>query len=225
MVETRVGTPDPSSEAWFRSWISGDAEAGRQLIQHFYRRIFRFFFDKVGAEVARDLTQETFETLCARKEDFRGDSSIGSFLFGIARWKLVHHFERQRVHGERFRPASDSLELPAVATSITSLFSNRQREIILVRALRTLALDDQIILELKDYESMTARDIAAAFGVGRDTMSTRITRARRRLVNAVKTLAESASLVSSTQSNLDDEMRRIRQHIEAAALGGHPQPS
>ncbi len=217
MSGTRVGTPDPSREQWFRSWVSGDAKAGRQLIQHFYQRVFRFFFDKVGPEVARDLTQETFETLCARKGDFRGDSTIRSFLFGIARWKLVHYFERRRVHGERFQPASDTLEIPAVDASITSLFSNRQREIILVRALRTLALDDQIILELKDYESMTARDIAAAFGVGRDTMSTRITRARRRLAGAVETLAASASLVSSTQSNLDDEMQRIRQHIERAA--------
>lgn len=213
-------TPDPSSEQWFRSWVAGDAEAGRLLIQHFYRRVFRFFFDKVGTDTARDLTQETFETLCSRKDDFRSESSIGSFLFGIARWKLVHHYERRRVHGERFLPASDTLEIPGVQASITSIFSNRQREILLVRALRTLALDDQIILELKDYESMTARDIAAAFGVGRDTMSTRITRARRRLADAVQRLADSASLVSSTQSNLEDEMRRIRGQIEDAAFKG-----
>jgi RNA polymerase sigma-70 factor (ECF subfamily) len=212
-------TTDAATDGLFRAWIAGDAEAGRTVVGHYYGRILRFFFDKVGPDAARDLAQETFVVLCDRKDEFRGDSSLRTFLFGIARWKLVHYFERRRLQGQRFEPASDSIDLPGVDASVTSLFSARRREVLLVRALRSLPLDDQVMLELKDYEGMTGRDIADVFGVGRDTISSRVTRARKRLAKAVAKLGENASLVTSTQSTLEDEMRKIRERIATSLVG------
>ncbi len=205
------------ADGCFRAWVAGDAEAGRALIRSQYHRVLRFFYDKVEPEAARDLTQETFETLCLRRNDYRGESSIRTFIYGIARWKLVHHFERKRVHEQCFVSSTDSGNTPAVETSITSLFAGRQREILIVRALRSLALDDQIILELRDFEGMTGKDIGAVFGVGRDTMSSRISRARKRLEAAIETLSASISLIPVTGSNLEDELKRIRAQIAAAA--------
>ncbi|MDC0721080.1 RNA polymerase sigma factor [Nannocystis bainbridge] len=208
-----------TDEALLLAWIDGDAVAGKQLVTRHYRRILLFFYGKVGPELGRDLTQSTFETLCAKKVVFRGEASVLTYLFGIARWKLVHHLRSRRLHAERFEPLEHSVELPDVERSITSLFMGRQREALLVRALRSLPLDDQIVLELKEYEGMTSRELAEVYEVGRDTMSSRINRARQRLTAAVQRAAESAQLIDSTLTGLDACMREIRDRIESAARG------
>ncbi|MCY1060224.1 RNA polymerase sigma factor [Nannocystis sp. SCPEA4] len=210
---------ETSDEALLDAWIDGDAAAGKQLVTRHYRRILLFFYAKVGPELGRDLTQATFETLCAKKVVFRGESSVLTYLFGIARWKLVHHLRTRRLHDERFEPLEHSVELPDVERSINSLFMGRQREALLVRALRSLPLDDQIVLELKEYEGLTSRQLAEVFEVGRDTMSSRINRARQRLTVAVQRAAESAQLIDSTLTGLDECMREIRQRLDGAARG------
>ncbi|MEM9454405.1 MAG: sigma-70 family RNA polymerase sigma factor [Myxococcota bacterium] len=208
---------EASDEDLLDRWIDGDAGAGKFLIRRHYRRILLFFYDKVGPEVSKDLTQATFETLCTNKISFRGDATMRTFLFGIARWKLVHHFRTVRAYGDRFEPMEQSASVAEVSQSIHSLFMDRQREALVVRALRSLPLDDQIVLELKEYEGMTARQIAAVYEVGRDTMSSRINRARKRLATVVAELAESAELVDSTLTGLDTCMREIRARIGQSA--------
>lgn len=197
------------------AWINGDAEAGRELVRLNYRRILRFFAGKVGPEVARDLTQETFETLCRRRQAFRRDSTVQTYLFGIARWKLVHHFQRKRGAADRFRPSVDVAHEPAVDASITSLFAARERELMVVRALRSLAFDDQVILELKDYEGMSAKDIGDVFEVGRDTAASRIRRARTRLAEAVRAQTQAPDPSASQPQDLAAAMAEIRERIDA----------
>jgi RNA polymerase sigma factor (sigma-70 family) len=208
---------ETSDEALLHAWTGGDAAAGKQLVTRHYRRILLFFYSKVGPELGRDLTQATFETLCAKKVAFRGEASVLTYLFGIARWKLIHHLRTARLHGERFEPLEQSASLPDVDRSITSLFMGRQREALVVRALRSLPLDDQLVLELKDHEGLTSRQLAEVFEVGRDTMSSRINRARQRLTQAVRQAAESAQLIDSTLTGLEDCMREIRERIDGAA--------
>lgn len=208
---------ETGDEALLQAWTGGDAAAGKQLVTRHYRRILMFFYARVGPELGRDLTQATFETLCAKKVAFRGEASVLTYLFGIARWKLVHHLRTARLHGERFEPLEHSASLPDVDRSITSLFMGRQREALLVRALRSLPLDDQLVLELKEYEGLTSRQLAEVFEVGRDTMSSRINRARLRLTQAVRQAAESAQLIDSTLTGLDACMREIRERIDGAA--------
>ena len=134
------------------AWAGGDVEAGQALIKRHYRAVYLFFYGKVGPSASEDLTQATFETLTERRGDFRGDSALRTFLFGIARYKLVHHFEQRRGGDRAFEPLEDSIHDPELQRSITSLFAARDREVLVVQALRSLSLDDQTLLELKDYE-------------------------------------------------------------------------
>jgi RNA polymerase sigma-70 factor (ECF subfamily) len=70
---TEVGKmTETSDEALLHAWTDGDTTAGKQLVTRHYRRILLFFYSKVGPELGRDLTQATFETLCAKKIAFRG---------------------------------------------------------------------------------------------------------------------------------------------------------
>ncbi len=199
------------------AWSEGDVGAGQGLIKRHYEAVYLFFYGKVGPQVSEDLTQNTFETLCQRRQDFRGESSMRTFLFGIARWKLVHHFER-RGGAHPFEPLEDSIHDPALHRSITSLFAAHDREILLVQALRSLSLDDQALLELKDYEGLTATELATVFEIPSGTVASRLRRARGRLRQAVERLAKRPDLVEQTMTNLDAYMRAIRERLAQRPL-------
>ena len=197
--------------ALLAAWVDGDRAAGGALARRHYRSVFLFFFSRVGSDRAADLTQATFETLCTKKLDFRGDATVRTYLFGIARWKLVG--DLRKAQGREFDPMKESAEIPAVMRSVTSLFADRQRENLVVHALRSLSLDDQLLLELRDYEGMSSNELAAMYDVPRTTMSGRITRARERLTRQVQEMATSSKLVDSTLTGLDECMARIRARL------------
>lgn len=197
------------------AWRSGDARASAELVRRHYRSIYLFFFSKVGPVPAQDLTQSVFETLCRRQTSFRGDATVRTYLFGIARWTLVHHHRKQRSTLETFDPEQDPLDVPDAVISLTSQLAAKREEILFVQSMRELPLDDQILLELKYYDGMTVRELAAVFEVPRATMADRVRRARTRLSKAVSVLGESAGLVESTMSGLDAHMQAIRKRFSA----------
>ncbi len=197
------------------AWRSGDAKASAELVRRHYRSIYLFFFSKVGKDVAQDLTQAAFETLCKRQTSFRGDATVRTYLFGIARWTLVHHHRKQRGSLETFDPSVDPMELAEEVASATSRLAARREEMLFIQAMRELPLDDQIVLELKYYDGMTVRDLAAVFEIPRATMADRVTRARTRLAKIAARLGESPQLVESTISGLDSHMKAIRRQLAA----------
>jgi RNA polymerase sigma-70 factor (ECF subfamily) len=195
------------------AWRDGDAAAGQELVKRHYEAVYLFLYGKVDAQVSEDLTQATFETLCRKRDEFRGDSALRTFVLGIARWKLVQHFERKHAARRRFQPLEHSVQDPALDRSIHSLFAARDREMLVVQALRGLPLDDQLILELKDYEGLTAAQLARVFEIPPGTVASRLRRARQRLREGVQRLAHRPDLVEQTLTSLDGCMRAIRERV------------
>ena len=205
-----------TDEALLERWRGGDRQAGQQLVTRHYKPVFLFFWGKVGEQAGADLTQDTFETLCAGHDRFHGASSVRTYLFGIARWKLVEHLRKERRTRERYDPLEDGIDAPTVERSLTSLFTHKQHEALLVRGLRSLPLEDQLLLELKDYEDLTARELAEIFDVPAATVAGRINRARDRLRHAVIAVAASGVLAEQTLLGLDSYFRGIRAVLLAA---------
>jgi RNA polymerase sigma-70 factor (ECF subfamily) len=198
------------------AWRAGDVQAGQQLVKRHYDSVYLFFYGKVDAQHSEDLTQATFETLCRRRDAFRGESQLRTFVFGIARFKLIRHFERRRGSRERLDPLEESIHDAELERSLTSLFAAHEREVLLVKALRTLPLDDQLLLELKDYEGLTAAELARVFEVPPGTVASRLRRARGRLREATERLAARPDLVEHTLTDLDACMRAIRARLTEA---------
>ena len=190
-------------------WQAGDQHAGDALIRAHFWRIYRFFRAKLDS-AAEDLTQRTFLAAVEARERVDARLSFRAYLFGIARWKLVHFHRRQGARTEAFDPGRDPMELPDVVASMTSRLGTRQEEVLLVQGMRTLAFDDQMVLELKYYDGLSVRELAAVFELPRATMADRLHRARKRLGAAVRRLSANARLVDSTLTGLDAHMRSVR---------------
>ena len=202
--------------ALLSAWRDGDAAAGQALVEKHYEAVYRFFLGKADPEACEDLVQATFEVLCRRAGDFRGDSTVRTFLFGIARHKLLRYWDDKRIARDRrgtFDPATDPAPTAGAERSIVSLFAARDREMLVVQGLRSLPFDDQVLLELKDYEGLKARELAEILEIPPGTVASRLHRARKRLAEAVRRLEASPDLVERTVTDLDGAMRAIRDRI------------
>ena len=75
-------------------------EGGRVDLEQIFRahqkEIFVYFLRTVGdRDRAEDLAQETFARACGSALRFRGDSSVRTWMFSIARRVLVDHYRRR----------------------------------------------------------------------------------------------------------------------------------
>jgi RNA polymerase sigma-70 factor (ECF subfamily) len=120
---------------------------------------------------AEELAQETFVRACGAALRFRGDSSVRTWLFGIAHRVLLEAsragvFERSPSVEDR---ADDA---PGVST---------EERIDLERALGALPPTDREVLVMVDVLGFEPSVAAAVAGVSPDTYRVRLHRARRRL--------------------------------------------
>lgn len=197
--------------ALLRAWQAGRREAGEALIARHYAAIYRFFFGKVPPSVCEDLSQQTFEVVCRKPEGFRGDGSLRAYLFGVARFVLIGWARRLR----KFEPAEDSLLADEGGRSLASLLADQQMIRVVATALRELPLDDQIVIELKDWEGLTQAELAALFECPQPTVARRLQRARARLRAAVEALVADPGLRDRSLRGLDSCMHSIREQIDA----------
>jgi RNA polymerase sigma factor (sigma-70 family) len=191
------------------SWRAGRREAGQTLLERHYPAVFRFFHGKVPVAVGEDLAQRTFETVCRRPEGYRGDSSFRAYLLGIARYVLLGWSRRERPTEE-----VDDSALPAADASPSGVLVERESLRLVATALRGLELDDQILIELKDWEGLSQAELAALFEMPQPTVARRLQRARARLRAAVESLA-SGEHAASALRELDSCLESIRADIAA----------
>lgn len=202
---------DEDDDALLVAWRAGRREAGAALVERHYGAVYRFFHAKVPPGDCEDLAQQTFEVLTRRRDAFRGEGSFKAYLFGVARFVLIAWARRRR----RFEPTEDSLAPDTALPSLVGLLAGEQMVRIVATALRSLALDDQILIELKDWEELSQADLAALFEVPQPTVARRLQRARARLRAAVEQLVADPGLRDRSLRGLDSCMQSIRREIDA----------
>ncbi|HEX6331590.1 MAG TPA: RNA polymerase sigma factor [Actinomycetota bacterium] len=135
------------------------------------KAVFAYFLRVVGnRQDAEELTQETFVRACEAAIRFRGDSSVTTWLFGIARRVLLEAaraglFERR----------------PAFPDRLVSDAGDPDERMDLERALASLGASDRETLVMVDVLGFTPTEAAAVAEVSPETFRVRLHRARARL--------------------------------------------
>ncbi|MCH9687674.1 MAG: sigma-70 family RNA polymerase sigma factor [Deltaproteobacteria bacterium] len=156
------------------AWRAGDRAAGNQLFHRHFPAVSRFFRNKVSD--SEDLVQATFLACVEGRERFEGRSSFRTYLFSVARYQLYGHLRRNRTPVD-FGVTS----LVDLGTSITRRIANEQRGGRLRDALRQLPVEQQAMLELFYWESLSCRQLAEVFEISEGSARVRLHRARRSL--------------------------------------------
>ena len=136
------------------------------------REVYAYFLRTVGRpSEAEELAQETFVRACGAALRFRGDSSVRTWIFGIAR-RVLLEASRAGLFERVPTPEDRSGYPPAVSA---------EERLDLERALASLPPSDREVLVMVDVLGFEPTAAAAVAGVTADTYRVRLHRARRRL--------------------------------------------
>jgi len=161
-----------------------DREAFRGIFDRYQPRVFVFVLRRVeDHELAREITSDVFLEVWAGAGSFRGDSRISSWIFGIARFKCLEAIRsRARLKRSRVVPTDDEVisQVPEARMPATHLDA-RDELARVAQALRRIPKEQREALEWTIVQGRSYDEVARVQNVSRDTVKTRISRARRSL--------------------------------------------
>ena len=159
-------------------WRGGDRTAGGALFARHFDCLCGFFVTKCERD-ADDLVQRTLLACVTARDRFRKRSSFRTFLFTVARHELYHHLRRGRRDGKRL-----DFEITSIAALITTPATRLDRDAArrkLVESLRSLPLEQQVLLELHYWEDLDVAALAEVFERTPNAIRVRLHRAREAL--------------------------------------------
>jgi RNA polymerase sigma-70 factor, ECF subfamily len=193
------------------AWRGGRQDAGQALFQRYYDSVYRFFRNKVSDEIA-DLVQQTFMACVEGRDRVREMSSFRSYLFAVAHNILRTHLRASyRGQGIEF----DEIAVRDLSPGPSSLIVRRREHRLLLEALRSIPLAQQVLLELRYWEQLRTPEIAEILDIPDNTVRSRLHRAQEALKAAMERLARTPEELASTLSNLDDWVRQCREQLAA----------
>lgn len=190
-------------------WRGGEQSAGNELFERHFSSICRFFENKVQNDV-EELVQATFLACVQNRDSFRQQSSFRTYLFTIARYQLYRYLSRYK--GKQALLDFHVTSLADLGSTPRSQLARGQEHEMLLQALCSLPVEQQLLIELFYWEGMDNDALAQIFEVSPTTVRTRLFRARNALRERMAELAESPSPIHLSVDNLDAWARSLRKH-------------
>ncbi|MEX1362064.1 MAG: sigma-70 family RNA polymerase sigma factor [Nannocystaceae bacterium] len=200
------------------AWRGGDERAGEILLGRYLGLLARFFKNKVrDDDDASELVSDTMLACARSKQSIREGRAFRPFVFGTAMNVLSNYY---RIKAKRRRELGDFQEVCAAARfghspSMSSLLSLARQSNLLVQALRSLSLDQQIVLELRYFEELGGSQIAELLELPAQTVYSRLRRGKERLNEVMVALARSPQLAESTMTGIETWAAMIREEISS----------
>jgi len=158
MTEPRPTADEPTDGALIARWRSGDERAATLLVERHATPLARFVAGLGERREVEEVVQDTFVRAFASLDGFRGESSLRTWLFTIAR-NLVRDRARRRrgardvVSIEEWHAATEHDALDAAVADET--------EAQMRRAVETLTPMQREVFTLRVTEGMSYKEIAA----------------------------------------------------------------
>jgi len=217
-MDTPTQVPDSQLLAAARG---GDARSLETLLERHQAQVYRFGMRMCrDPEDARDVLQDTLLAMARNVRDFRGASSISTWLYTIARSFCIKKRRRSKFAPEREQsldtdaaPDAERLADPALGAEET--LAGKQVREALERGIRALEPTYREVLLLRDVEGLTAPEVSEVLGVSVSAVKSRLHRARLSVRAHVAPLlgvpAEPAAAASGT---CPDVLMLFSRHLE-----------
>ncbi len=164
---------------------TGDRRALEELLSRHQRRVYRFGLKMCrDAEDAKDVLQETMLAVARTVKDFRGASSVSTWLYTIARSFCIKKRRRSKFAPEQEEsldarePGTEARQVADPNRSAEDEMAGRQIEAALEKAIAGLEPMYREVLVLRDVEGLTAPEVAEVMGLTVEAVKSRLHRAR-----------------------------------------------
>lgn len=173
----------PEDLARARRMLAGDQASYRQFFDEVFPRLYRFCLRQCGqTALAEEVTQSSLVTALEGLHRYRGEASLLSWCFGIAR----HTLRRQQVVAARKRQVEDEDELDALIDALRPDAANDPAEMVEADQLRDFvhAVLDRLpslyaeVLEGRYVLGLSVRELAGQLGRSEKAIESALSRAR-----------------------------------------------
>jgi RNA polymerase sigma-70 factor (ECF subfamily) len=183
-IPTRPLTISPTDDHLLAAARRGDAAALETLLERYQPHLYRFGLRMCGnVEDAGDVAQESLIAMARSLRDFRGDSSVSSWLYAIARRFCIRKRRRSKFAPAREESLNTSgtdaaRELADRGPNPEQAATNQELASALAHAIDTLDPSQREVLVLRDVEGLSAPEVAKILGVSVAAVKSRLHRAR-----------------------------------------------
>ena len=159
---------------------AGDADAFEELYRQHARRLFSLVMRMVGPEDAEDLVQEVFLQAHRKLAGFRGESTLGTWLYRLTMNHCLDHLRGRQAKMSRATASlddQDTVEPMAPAPMVPQAVIRLDLE----RAIAVLPPGARAAFLLHDVEGFEHREIADILGISEGTSKSQLHKARLKL--------------------------------------------
>lgn len=171
---------DTLDQTLIQRWLGGDERAATQLVGRHASGLARYVSSLGERDAAEEVVQDTFVRAFSSLDSFRGESSLRTWLFTIARRLVV---DRRRARRRRREVGElDDVDAATEFTALDDMIAG-EAEVKVREAVRRLSPTQREVFLLRVNEGMSYRDIA-------ETVGTTEGAARVHYHNALRTVKE-----------------------------------
>lgn len=135
----------------------GNQEALAEIYELYFKKLYRFIFFRVGhKQLAEDLAEDVFLRAFTKLADISDNSSFQGWLYQIAR-NLVIDYYRQKKQIVDINDLENTLEYESNIIDVVDLQHHQK---VLLRLLKELGTEQQIVIKLKFLEGLDNSEIA-----------------------------------------------------------------
>jgi RNA polymerase sigma-70 factor (ECF subfamily) len=162
----------------------GDRAALTKLLERHQQKVFSFGVKMCGdSEDAKDIAQDTLLTMARTVRDFRGEASLSTWLYTVARSFCIKKRRRTKgapaYHEQLDQVTHEGAREPSM-TPEQALLGREARETV-ASALDKLDPEAREVVVLRDVEGLSAAEVAEVTGVSVAAVKSRLHRARAAL--------------------------------------------
>lgn len=208
--------PDDDQELLERA-RSGQKDALEQLLQRHQSQVYRFGMKMCrDPEDAKDVLQDTLLSVARNIRDFRGSSSVSTWLYTIARSFCVKKRRKRK-----FAPKEAAVSLEGDAERVADpsatadeTLASKQVEQALEEAIASLEPMYREVLLLRDVEGLTAPEVARVTGVSVQAVKSRLHRARLAVRAHIAPLLGIPTDLRAAPGTCPDVLALFSSHVE-----------
>ncbi len=223
-----------ADEVLVSATLQGDKSAYRVLVERYQDRLIRVALDILkNSSDAEDVVQESFVKAFLSLAKFKGQASFYTWLHRIT-FNMAVDLQRknQRRGGQHFEYSEDvsvssnitSRDISHANSGSVSVSQNPASQNIegpqeallrretgerIDRVLASLSYEHRAVIILREVDGLDYEEIAAALGVPRGTVMSRLFYARRALQEALKEFAPDGSLARGAGGGEDTETSAV----------------
>lgn len=187
----RARSRDSRSDAdLLRAIQRGDQSAFNALYDRYFQRVYHFAYARVhNAADAEEAVQETFTAVFRSLDAYRGQSSLLSWIYGIAKNTVNNQIRRTRAQEQRIERAQDDLVRDA-GHALESCTPEERLDLrrcadAIDAALSSVTSWQAEVFVLRHFENLPIQEIADRMHRSNDAIRSSLYRVKRLVVEAV----------------------------------------